>query len=150
MIPAITSLIKSAYVSTSVKPMAEVLVCCASWRACSSSDVSRCSSARPTLLRRRSLRACATTTRLVCGSGVALIASGARSQRLLAIFLAGLERHLRVEALSDALVPLSSAEAALAAQRDETRFFAATWVSHEAAARGRAAHILEIDSGVTR
>ena len=83
-------------------------------------------------------------------SGVALIASGARSQRLLAIFLAGLQRHLCVEALSDALVPLSSAEAALAAQRDETRFFAATWVSHEAAARGRAAHILEIDSGVTR
>ena len=73
-------------------------------------------------------------------SGVALIASGARSQRLLAIFLAGLERHFHVETLSDALGSLSTAEAAVAAQRDETRFFAATWIADEAAASGRAAH----------
>ena len=76
----------------------------------------------------------------LASAGTVVIASGARSQRLLAVFLAALRRHLRVTALSDALTPLSDAEAERASQRDGTRFFGATWLSADVACSVRAAH----------
>eukprot|EP00900_Chrysochromulina_parva_P027122 jgi/Chrpa1/9043/Chrysochromulina_OHIO_Genome00017472-RA len=74
-------------------------------------------------------------------SGVALVASGARSQRLMALFLTALRRvGLDTTELAPSLRPLPAAEAAERARHnDATRFFAVTWPDADGARAARAA-----------
>lgn len=84
---------------------------------------------------------CDTISACLAPTGAAVIASGARSQRLMALFLASLrEAGLGVVELTSSLQPLPAAEASARARHsDETRFFAASWPDASTAVATRAA-----------
>ena len=72
-------------------------------------------------------------------AGCALIATGARSQRLLSLFLSSLAASgLVVTELTNGLTPLPAEASERARQGDDTRFFAATWPDVEAGRAARA------------